>query len=340
MKIMNKMKTLMKKLGVGVLLLGLVGLVGSMVTQATVRANENEATETPAIVMQVSPVSRHFNLEPGVVQEGSITVSNIGRQGFNFRVLAVPFSMVDDRYEERSEEEGPRTEIVRWISFEQEEFYLEVNESVEVNFRIDVPSNAPGGGQFAMIVAETSDSDGEGTVAMTRRIGIPVYTRVSGETIERAELISTTIRRFYLSPPIMTSSTIENSGNVDVRAGYRLRVNSLFGRTVYRNYCVDGENSEACRIGRMNGVELHILPETRRIVDLEWEGAPALGVFRVTQEVDILGETYSETRLVIVVPLFLLVIMIVVILGAVVALVAKVKGRGSRNSLRKKKAKK
>jgi len=318
------MKKLMKCVCALALVVGVVGLWGSAA----------RAEDLPPVRIQISPVRVEYRLEPGRVQEGTIRVSNTGAEGFEFTVSAVPHTIIDSAYLERSEEPTPRTEIARWVVFDQTSFFLDSGESILVPFRIEVPVNAPGGGQFAMIMVETSGNQQNGHIASTKRLGMVVHSRVSGETVEVAELVSAHIPRFHLRAPVTATSKVENQGNVDVMVGYRMHVRSLLGRTVFANYCTD-DVQDGCSA---NGQELLIFPEpseTRRIVELKWEGAPVLGIFRVTQEIEVLGQVHSETRTVFVVPLFMLILLAVIVVGLIVWVVSK-RNKMQRSDKRKK----
>ena len=99
---------------------------------------------------------------------------------------------------------------------------------------------------------------------------------------------------------------------------YTLQVYPLFGNEeVYTNE----ENPE----------KRTILPETRRLNTMSWDGAPQLGIFRVKQTVKFLDDTKVTEKLVFICPLWFLFVVLAIIFLAIFWIVSRVRGRGKED---------
>jgi hypothetical protein len=79
-------------------------------------------------------------------------------------------------------------------------------------------------------------------------------------------------------------------------------------------------------------MENYVLPEKNRKSEMKWEGAPSLGVFKVTHEVTIpaLNKTSTFTKTVIIIPLFLVVIILLILAVLVLKIVLVIKKRTAK----------
>jgi hypothetical protein len=261
-------------------------------------------------------------LEPGTTYADEeftkLTVFNSGNKAFDFKLTVEAYTMTDSSYGTISSTDTMHTEMSRWISFEKTIYTLQSDERVEVPFEITVPKDAPGGSQYAIIYAEAIDSGNSDGVVPISRAGIPIHALIDGETREAAEITKTNIRSFLFAPPITTTSSVKNSGNVDVMPEYAITVTNIFGKQVH-----------------YDKTALHIQPDTTREVELTWQGAPMIGVFKVKQTVTFVvgGETVSDVieKTVWIIPLFVVVFIPLAFAGLILLSVRKHKiarGRG------------
>ena len=96
---------------------------------------------------------------------------------------------------------------------------------------------------------------------------------------------------WYWSGTIQTTSVVENTGNVDFDAHYLVRAVNILGKLRQE-------------VSRQNV----ILPTTKRLVTLELDDLSPFGIYKVTQEVEVLGVTESvETTAWVVSPLIALI---------------------------------
>ena len=124
--------------------------------------------------ISVSPRNQRIILTPGEAFTGSFTVSNPGTSdsSFEFFTEVVPF-YVDENYSLYYENASDYNQMVDWISVEEADGTVAPNESTTIHYAIDVPMEAPAGGQYAAIrVATKSQGNGTGTINLDTSYGI------------------------------------------------------------------------------------------------------------------------------------------------------------------------
>lgn len=298
-----------------------VGLLG------TAAVAEDNNTEKPAVWLQISPVSSRVTLEPGKDPlEYSFTVSNIGSEEFTYKVYTAPYTVVSENYDVNFSEETTRTQISRWIEFkdsdgnwsETAKFSLKPDDKQTVEYRIVIPDDIPAGGQYAAIFAETEPSSEETSgsgIKTVSRAGLVVYGRTNGDTREEANILEYNFNTLLTSGNVNTGARVENTGNTDFEAHYSMVVKSIFGKTIYE---------------RANSY--NVLPDTTRRITMEWGDTPAFGIFRATARVAALDQVEEQTKIVMIVPLFIIIIVLILLTILIVWTIILIKKRNEQKS--------
>lgn len=260
------------------------------------------ALEAGDIVIQVKPADQEIELAPGQTVRGQITVQNIGRLPFTFTVSTKPYQVLNENYDPDFATENSYTKLHNWITFPQNTFQIEPGASQDVSFTITVPDNVPGGGQYAAIMAETRDSMSEdANVRIVSQIASLIYAHVEGEEHIGGVLMSHSLPGLLSTKPFTARAAVKNDGNVDFRLTHSLKITDFFtNREVLNENSVDEDGKYLARSTPM------ILPETQRSNAITWEGAPELGVFKVTQTISFLDQTYTFDQIVILCPIWLI----------------------------------
>ena len=263
-----------------------------------------EQSDKP-IHMEISPTKQKLKLEKGQSFVSSFKVRNIGTEKFSYNVSVAPYTVVDENYESNyKNSSNTYSQMANWVTFDEKlkEGTLEPGAYVDVPFTITVPKDVASGGQYAAIMAKTSDGNNPDSIIKTvNSLAMILYADIAGNTRTGGSVINNNINSFVFQPPISATATIENTGNVESTATCIMKVWPLgSNETVFNN-----EDSQ----GRF----IDIIPETRRFNVISWNGAPSLGIFTVEQTIEFLGQTSTVKKLVIICPLFLLIIFIVVI---------------------------
>ena len=298
---------------VGALILSLVALNITNLAHA-----DDAEVEKPEVSITMSPAKSVINdLGPGAKHSGEFKIINTGKKAFDFTVSISPYSVNSSKYDNNYNRETNYTQISRWVTFDKTSYHLESDESVMVSYSINIPTDIPAGGQYAVIFAETSgdESPEDSAISTMQRVGMLVYAHLEGDTRIEGILESQEIKKFFFNPPIYATSLVKNTGNTDFDVTYNLKINSLFGKEVYK-----GDRVHA------------VLPETSREVEQDWEETPKLGIFKVTQDITLFEKVYTMKKTVFVCPIWLLITIIAILVILVTIIVQKIRNRSKKAS--------
>ena len=278
------------------------------------------AEDRPAILLQISPTKQKISLTPGSSYVGTFKVHNAGTAPFSYSVSATPYSVTNDNYSPDYTGLTNYTQIADWVTFDKatETGTLQPGQVVEVAYTVNVPKDAPAGGQYAALMAQTEDGNADdATVAVIHRVGMILYAAVPGETKESGEIVKNTVNSFYFNPPLTVSSLVKNTGNVEQTAKYTVKIYPLFSsEAVFSNEeAPDKEKS------------LDVIPDTSRFNSITWEGAPQIGIFSVEQTIEFAGQVSTNKKLVLICPLWLLFVIFALLFFIIFWLVSRARSR-------------
>ncbi len=276
-----------------------------------------KADERPEYRIQISPVDFDLELRSGRTETQTFEVQNTGTKKFKYKLSVAPYTVTDDEYSADYENESQYTQIKDWIKLSKTEGEIESDQVDEITVTISVPQDAPGGGQYAVILAQidNEDSSADGSsITLETRLGLKIYADINGTTRQGASIEENKIAGFLFNPPITATSIVKNTGNTHVKATYIMQVYPMFGdEEVYTN--------------EEKPMELTILPETQRLNTMSWDGAPQLGVFRVKQTVKVLDDVKEVEKLVILCPIWFLFIIVLIIICIIFWIVSRIRNR-------------
>lgn len=255
-------------------------------------------------------------INPGETYSGEFKVKNQGKKTAEYIIDFAPYSIKNEQYEPVYDQETSYTEISKWITTSQDSGMVEPGAEDIVHFTVNVPEDAHGGAQSAIIVVRLEqDSESSGTsVQAVQQLGYLVFGNVDGEITTTAKILENKVPSFIFTPPITATSLVENTGNVYTNASYSLQIFPLFSdEEVYTNE-EDPEKSV-------------VFPETKRFFTASWEGSPQLGIFRVRQTIKIFDEVSTVEKLVFICPIWFLFIVILIIFVAIFWIISRIRGR-------------
>ncbi|MBR5620931.1 hypothetical protein IKW75_00355 [Candidatus Saccharibacteria bacterium] len=278
------------------------------------------AAEQAPIHLQVSPVKQKISLTPGASYTGTFKVQNAGAMAFNYSVNATPYSVTGENYNPDYTSVTTYSHMADWITFDKatEKGLLQPGETVNVKYTVNVPKDAPAGGQYAALMAQTEDgNDNNATIAVVHRVGMILYAAVPGETRSEGEIIKNTVNTFYFNPPLTVTSLVKNTGNIEQTAKYHVKVYPLFSNEAYFN-TDDAEEGAYDR---------DVVPETSRFNSITWEQAPSIGIFYVEQSIEFAGQTSTVGKLVLICPLWLLFVVFALLFFIIFWLISRARDR-------------
>lgn len=319
--------------------LALAGLVLGVVTLPVGTAWAEEEQNSSPNSLQMSPSGVRLTLVAGETLEGhaancpkteegcAIKVTNTGTEGFRFRVYITPYVVSGEENELTFDEEKATayTQISRWITVQnangefvkEAEFALQPGESRVIPYRVSIPTDIPGGSQYAVIWAQImSDSEFKGGIETVGRAGAVITGRSSGDSHEAAEITDIDFTRFAFSGPMHSGATVKNVGNTDFVVKYSYTARTLFGKEMYAS----GEKTLAA----YPGTEYHL--------GLDWEETPFMGIFQAEFKISAAGETKTEKHIVVIMPVFVLILLILLLTIIVVWIIIIIRKRKERKA--------
>ena len=263
----------------------------------------------------ILPMSQRFSLAAGKTEKGSIKIVNPAdaTEDFSYKIGISPYGIVGEDYEADLVTDSNHTMIAKWIKISEPTGTVKPNETKEVEFTIEVPVDAPAGGQYAAITVssnnEAKQSSGVAVQNVFEMASI-VYGTVAGETRHEGEVLENNIPGFVVAPPVTLSALIKNEGNVHADATFVIAVSDFFsGRVILPTEEDDGEYSEL------------IMPDTTRHIEREVSNLPSLGAIKISQTIYYNGNSNVQEKVVIICPIWFLALVIVTIAAIVTAIV-------------------
>ena len=317
----------MKKLKITNLVIAAILAVSPVFAVNPYSANAAEVSNT----MTVSPPTKKVILEPGEVYTDTIKIANSNNSKRDLKYTVHVGSFSQSKSEDSKDDYGTVDHIARsnynqmmdWITFDKESGTVAPNGTDTVTYSINVPENAPAGGQYATILVRDESGDGDGgsgnvSIQSVLQFASIIYAEVAGETKEVGSVVENSVPGFLFGGPLTVSSMVKNEGNVHTDAEYTLQVWPLF-------------SDEEAYTNEEEPMTSLILPESEKYNTQTWEDAQAIGIYKVKQTVKIFDNESIVEKTVIICPLWLLLIVVFVVVAIVVWLVMKSRGKkGSR----------
>lgn len=288
--------------------------------------NPVAALELGDVVMSITPAAQDLELTPGQEYTGVVVVANSGRLAFDISVSVSPYYVSDDSgyYTPDFTTESSYTKLQNWITLSTDSVHLEPGSRANIEFTVDVPTDAPSGGQYAaiMLLSDSGEAD-DGGMKVNSQLAAILYGHVNGGTIRtEGTLLEHTLPGFMFNPAISISETVQNTGNVDFKV-----VQSLTIREFFSNQEIINPNSVS-ESGQPLGYAIAtVLPGTTRTSIITWEDVPSLGLFIVEQNIAFLDQQYNYSQLVFVCPSWILVALIALIVVLALGIVYRIAAR-------------
>ena len=259
---------------------------------------------TPRESITLSPVKERYALDAGTAKADELTVVNDGETSYDFIMYARPYSVHNETYNDPDfTAQTPTTDVYKWVQFPQTKYHLEAGKTVKIPYTIRVPQNAAPGGHYGVLFAETqpTDTSGGNSVVRKKRVGMIIYATINGQFQMGGQSLGTSIPFMQFHSPLSATSRIKNTGNSDFVVSSMYRITDLFGGEKYR---VDKDYA--------------VLPQTTRLMTFTWDKSPWFGLFKVQVKTSFLDQKNDTTKLVLMVPRWLLVVAALTLAGGVI----------------------
>ena len=268
------------------------------------------------VSFSVRPVTNNLELEAGGTATGEITIINpdYATDVLNYSISIAPYSVVGEGYRADLVATNEHTMMTDWITIAEPEGSLEPGEKKTIEYKISVPSDAPGGGQYSAILVDALPKEGENpsTVKAVYEISHIIYANVKGETYHYGEILGNDIPSVATKTPISISTLLTNTGNTHEYANIDVAVkNALNGEEIYS----EGEAS----------VSEVIMPNSTRLFKRDITNLPSLGIVDITQTIMYGNQVSTVTSRVYICPLWFAVLVAVALVGIVWGVIKTIK---------------
>lgn len=281
-------------------------------------ASPVNAVSDDNIIMSLRPSEQELTLDPGQKFNGSVVVYNVGKVEFDFEASVAPYQVKNDDYEQDFVSESESTRMANWITLENTHYTVKPNQSAEVKFSIDVPEDVPGGGQYAAIIIRTDEAEEHTSgISVIGQIAALLYGHINGDEMRATgELANYHFPSLMFGDEFKISSTIENTGNIDFRVLETLTIKDFF--TNNEAITPESTNDAGYPVGTVSAT---VLPGTARTINMDWKGAPQIGLFRVKHTISYLGEEQVTEKVVLLCPLWLIVLVAILLAMMIIWLI-------------------
>lgn len=251
----------------------------------------------------VSPMKEKIALKAGETYHGSILVANPkdATEDFYYKISISPYSVIGEDYTPDFETISDWSRIVDWTTLEDTEGVLKPNETKKINYQIEVPKNAPAGGQYLKIgvVSNPPLDEGDNAVQNIYEMASLVFAEIEGETTHGGRILEGEIPGFTTAPKPMTTVKFTNTGNVHETATISLFVKNLLGGGEI--FPQNDENAE---------MEAIIMPLSTRVVSRQIPNLPVVGVFEVKETISYMGDSMDISAVMVVCPVWFIVLVV------------------------------
>lgn len=153
-----------------------------------------------------------------------------------------------------------------WVEV-QKEVFLKSKEDIQIPVKINIPQSAPPGGHFLAIwVGSGAPKKEPGQVGIVSRVASLVFINVRGNAIYKVDVSKFNAKRIVWNFPVKFAYLIKNEGNTYITPKGFIDIKNIFGKEV--------------AILPVNPKEYQILPNTEKLLETEWQGKFAFGIYK------------------------------------------------------------
>ncbi|MEK9176293.1 MAG: hypothetical protein AAB520_02500 [Patescibacteria group bacterium] len=209
-------------------LLVVLVFIGSILAQSA-RAQETSRTFT------ISPPTVQAELDPGQQTQGTLKIINDGDSPLVFQTSTQDFIVKDDDgtpYILPPDTLSNKYSGASWIAIYPDVITIEPHKKVEVNYYIQVPSDArPGGHYGAVMYNPTNVMSVSGTGAsVNTSVGTLFYLTVKGPVSIKAMVSKFTTQGIWDFGPVKINTSILNSSDVHIKPLGTITVTNMLGQ--------------------------------------------------------------------------------------------------------------
>lgn len=225
----------MKKIITLALMVGLLSIFSPVFAQEDTLIATNPAANGKAGLI-VSPVVREVSVSPGQSFDDTVKITNITSKTLTITTEIKDFTAgADESGEPQILDDTALSNYSAksWVNTVKS-FKLGANETMEVDYTINVPSNATPGGHYAALLFTFTNGEVEEGVGAVGKIGPLLLINVTGNEIVSAKIAEFSINKgmFASYEPAEFITRVQNDGNTHVKPTGAITITNAFGKEV------------------------------------------------------------------------------------------------------------
>lgn len=181
--------------------------------------------------IEVSPPSQEITADPGEVVAFDVTVRNTGEIPLPLQVRVDDFTASGDEGQVALTQDGPWS-VRSWTQVSPQKLELSPKQEMKVKVTIQVPVQDVGGGKYGAIVFSRQGETIENSAAVSQEVASLFLLKISGPVEEDLRILDFSAPPFVEFGPVPLTLSLENTGNVHVKATGIVSVMNVLGKKV------------------------------------------------------------------------------------------------------------
>lgn len=276
------------------------GLAATLLLAVSVFSHGVMAATATNEGITMSPVNKHYDLQPGETVSDTLLVINHGKTDYDFRVFARGYDVESETYSAITGNiANPMADIGDWVSFEQTVYHLKSGENATVPYTITVPQKVTPGAHTGAVYAEIQPVESTGLV-LRKSVGLVLYANLGGTAKQEGRVESVSMPSYLSTPPLVVTARFLNTGTTYYIGTAEATVYDLFGHKIT-------EQSK----------EFTVLPDRPRKVDVTLNSIGIVGLYKVEGITKVFDTETPFSQYVLVLPLWLIIGVILALAGLI-----------------------
>lgn len=185
----------------------------------------------------IVPPGIEMSVDPGGYREGTMKVINDSSETLSFTANIKDFIVNDENGTPNILPTGTldnKYAASSWIGITPSQFTIAPHSKQDLNYYIQVPSDARPGGHYAAVVYKPNTAGSvQGTGAtVSTQIGTLFYVGVNGNIKEGANILKFITNAFQEYGPVKLTTQIQNNGDLHVKPIGSVTLYNIFGQRV------------------------------------------------------------------------------------------------------------
>ncbi|MEI6887155.1 MAG: hypothetical protein WCK31_02860 [bacterium] len=213
---------------------------------------QSSSIQDQSISFSITPLLQEYNIEPSTIIKGSIKVLNETKSDVIFEASAANFTPVGNNGFVNISDDSNQYSIKNWIRIQTGFTLIKAKSYANFDYFISIPKNIEPGSHWGAITISTTKPAVNPNISQSvtkQAIASLIILKASGNAKEVVNILgASTTQKVFVDPELKLNTTVENQGNVHVKAtGY------------YNLYDVFGNNVKTVSLEERN-----VLPEAKR----------------------------------------------------------------------------